>query len=154
MRGMNDQSHIMAMSKPQTIISWILQLIAAAILFQTLFFKFTGAEESRYIFSKLGLEPWGRLGSGLAELLAVVLLVIPKTVPLGALLALGVISGAIVSHLTRLGLVVKNDGGLLFALAVTVFICSAVILVIRRRELVSLLLTPLHSGECKGFIRH
>src|SRR5205085_10055037 len=100
--------------------SWILQLIAEAILFQTLFFKFTGAEESRYIFAKLGLEPWGRIGSGVVELIAVVLLLIPKTVPLGALLSLGVISGAIVSHITKLGFVVRNDGGLLFALAVTV----------------------------------
>ena len=137
------------MTKAQTIMSWILQLIAAAILFQTLFFKFTGAEESRYIFSKLGLEPWGRIGSGIAELVAVVLLLIPKTSSIGALLSLGVISGAIVSHVTKLGIVVKNDGGLLFALAVVVFICSAAILAMRRRELIGFLLMPLHSGECK-----
>lgn len=142
------------MTKAQTITSWILQLIAAVILFQTLFFKFTGAEESRYIFAKLGLEPWGRLGSGVVELIAVVLLLIPKTTTLGALLSLGVINGAIVSHVTKLGIVVKDDGGLLFALAVTVFICSAVVLVLRRRELVSLLLTPLHSGECQCSVHH
>jgi hypothetical protein len=144
----------MAMTKAQTITSWTLQLIAAAILFQTLFFKFTGAEESRYIFSTLGLEPWGRIGSGVVELIAVVLLLIPKTVPLGALLSLGVITGAIVSHVTKLGLVVKNDGGLLFALAVTVFVCSAVILLIRRHELLSLLLTSLHKGECGCSVPH
>jgi len=143
-----------AMTKAQTITSWILQLIAAAIVFQTLFFKFTGAEESRYIFGKLGLEPWGRIGSGVAELIAVVLLLIPKTTTLGALLALAVLSGAIVSHLTKLGIVVKNDGGLLFALAITVFVCCAVVLMIRRRELVTSLLTPLHSGECKCSFRH
>jgi hypothetical protein len=137
------------MTKAQTITSWILQLIVAAILFQTLFFKFTGAEESRYIFSQLGLEPWGRIGSGLVELIAVVLLLIPKTSALGAMLSLGVISGAIFSHLTKLGLVVKNDGGLLFALAATVFVSCAIVLMLRRRELVSLLLTPLHSGQCK-----
>jgi hypothetical protein len=142
------------MNKAQTMTSWILQLIAAAILFQTLFFKFTGAEESRYIFTKLGLEPWGRIGSGAVELIAVVLLLIPKTVPLGALLSLGVISGAIVSHITKLGFVVRNDGGLLFALAVTVFLCSTLILVLRRRELVSLLLTPRHSGECRCSVHH
>src|SRR4051794_31690427 len=73
-----------AMTKTQTITSWILQLIAAAILFQTLFFKFTGAEESRYIFTRLGIEPWGRIGSGVAELIAVVLLLIPKTSSIGA----------------------------------------------------------------------
>jgi hypothetical protein len=142
------------MIKAQTITSWILQLIAAAILFQTLFFKFTGAEESRYIFAKLGAEPWGRIGSGVVELIAVVLLLIPKTKTLGALLSLGVISGAIVSHVTKLGIVVKDDGGLLFALAVTVFVCSVVVLVLRRRELVSLLLTPLHSGECQCSVHH
>src|SRR6516164_4679647 len=96
--------------KTKTILSWAFQLITAAILFQTLFFKFTAAEESVYIFSTLGLEPWGRIASGLAELVAVVLLIVPRTVTLGALLSLGVISGAIVSHLTRLGIVVKNDG--------------------------------------------
>src|SRR5262245_32082217 len=125
----------MELTKTQTIISWILQLVAAAILFQTLFFKFTGAEESVYIFSTLGLEPWGRIGSGIAELIACVLLLTPRTVPFGALLALGVISGAIVSHLTKLGIVVKNDGGLLFALAIVVFVASAAVLVIRRAQI-------------------
>ena len=125
----------MELSKTQTTISWILQLVAAAILFQTLFFKFTGAEESVYIFTTLGLEPWGRIGSGVAELIACILLLVPRTVPLGAILALGVISGAIVSHLTKLGIVVKGDGGLLFGLAVVVFVASAVVLVIRRGQI-------------------
>jgi len=125
----------MELSKTQTIISWILQLTAAAILFQTLFFKFTGAEESVYIFTTLGLEPWGRIGSGVVELIACVLLLVPRTVPLGAILALGVISGAIVSHLTKLGVVVKGDGGLLFGLAVVVFVASALVLLIRRGQI-------------------
>ncbi len=142
------------MTKAQTIASWMLQLIAAAVLFQTLFFKFTGAEESRYIFSKLGLEPWGRIGSGAVELIAVFLLLIPRTITLGALLSLGVIGGAIVSHVARLGIVVKGDGGLLFALAIAVFVCSALVLVIRRRALVSLLLTPLHGGKCQCSVHH
>ena len=142
------------MTKAQSIISWVLQLIAAAILFQTLFFKFTGAEESRYIFSKLGMEPWGRIGSGVVELIAVVLLLIPKTASIGALLSLGVIGGAIVSHLAKLGIVVKNDGGLLFGLAVAVFVCSAVVLLIRRRELMALLSLPLHRGECGCSLTH
>jgi hypothetical protein len=124
---------IMKLSKPQAATSWILQLVVAAILFQTLFFKFTAAAESVYIFTTLGLEPWGRIGSGVAELAACVLLLVPRTVALGALLSLGVISGAIVSHLTRLGIVVQDDGGLLFALAVIVFVASAAILAIRRR---------------------
>jgi len=125
----------MPLSKTLSIVSWMLQLVAAAILFQTLFFKFTGAEESVYIFTKLGMEPWGRIGSGVVELVAGVLLLIPRTVPLGALVALGVISGAIVSHLTKLGIVVQNDGGMLFGLAVVVFVASAVVLAIRRRQI-------------------
>ena len=116
-------------------VSWLLQIVVAVILLQTLFFKFTGAEESVYIFSTLGLEPWGRYASGVAELIAAVLLLAPGYAPFGALLSLGVISGAIVSHLTKLGIEVKGDGGLLFGLAVTVFVCSAIILLIRRDEL-------------------
>jgi len=125
----------MELSRSQSIVSWILQLVVAGILFQTLFFKFTGAEESKYIFSKLGMEPWGRIGSGVVELIACILLLYPRTTTLGAILSMGVISGAIISHLTKLGIVVKDDGGLLFALAVVVFIGSAAILAIRREQI-------------------
>ena len=123
-----------------TLISWILRLLVAIILFQTLFFKFTGAPESVAIFTTLGMEPWGRIGSGVVELIAVILLLIPATVSYGALLALGVISGAIVSHLTKLGIAVVNsdgtsDGGLLFGLAVVVFLGSASLLWLHRRDL-------------------
>jgi len=113
-----------------------LQLIVAGILLQTLFFKFTGAPESVYIFTKLGAEPWGRIGSGVVELIAAILLVIPPTVTLGALVSLGVISGAILSHLTTLGIVLEmvDDHGELFALAIIVFLASAAILWIRRHE--------------------
>ena len=123
------------LGKGQRIVAWVLQLVAAIILVQTLFFKFTGAAESKYIFGTLGLEPWGRIGSGVTELIAVVLLLVPRTAALGALLALGVISGALVAHLTKLGIAVQGDGGLLFGLAVTVFVAAAVVLVLRRREL-------------------
>jgi len=126
------------MSSKLTILSWICRVAVAIILFQTLFFKFTGAEESKYIFSTVlnpQLEAYGRIGSGVVELIAVVLLLIPSTVWLGAILAFGTISGAIFSHLTLLGIEVKGDGGLLFGLAVTVFVLSAVILVIHRRQL-------------------
>jgi hypothetical protein len=125
----------MELSRTQNLILWALQIVVALILFQTLFFKFTAAEESVYIFRTLGLEPWGRIGSGVAELVAVALLLYPRTAALGAVLSLGVISGAIVSHLTRLGIVVKNDGGLLFGLALAVFAGSAAILFIRRAQL-------------------
>ena len=117
------------------LFSWILQLIVAVILLQTLFFKFTGAEESVYIFTQLGAEPWGRIGSGVIELITAILLLTPRTVTIGASLALGTISGAILSHLTRLGIVVKDDGGLLFALALVVFVASGLILLIHRRAI-------------------
>jgi hypothetical protein len=117
------------------LTSWVLQIVVAGILLQTLFFKFTGAAESVYIFTTLGAEPWGRIGSGVAELVAAVLLLVPATAGLGAGLALAIIAGALVSHLALLGIEVQGDGGLLFGLAVAVFAASAAILLIRRAEL-------------------
>jgi hypothetical protein len=125
----------MKLSNVPFAVSWALQLIVAAILLQTLFFKFTGAAESVYIFSTLGAEPWGRIGSGVVELIAALLLLYPATITIGAVLALGVISGAIVSHLTVLGIEVQGDGGLLFVLALAVFVSSAAILILRRAEI-------------------
>lgn len=126
------------MSSKLKIISWICRIAVAVILFQTLFFKFTGAEESKYIFSTLmgpEFEAYGRIGSGVIELFAVILLLMPSKAWLGAVIALGTISGAIMSHLTMLGIVVKDDGGLLFGLAVTVFVLSGIVLLIHRRDL-------------------
>lgn len=127
----------MAHSKGMVILSWILRGIAAVILLQTLFFKFTAAKESVYIFSTLGMEPWGRIGTGIVELIAAILLLAPRTVVYGAILALGVISGAILSHLTKLGITIPavDDHGELFALAVAVFVCSAAVLLLHRHEL-------------------
>jgi putative oxidoreductase len=88
-----------------------------------------------YIFSTLGAEPWGRIGSGVAELIASILILIPAAVSVGAALSLGLITGAILSHLTVLGIEIQGDGGLLFWLAVTVFVASAIVLIIRRAEL-------------------
>jgi uncharacterized membrane protein YphA (DoxX/SURF4 family) len=122
-------------SKSLSILSWILRLTAAVILAQTLFFKFTAAPESVYIFDKVGLGAPGRIGSGIAELIAAILLLIPGTVWLGAGLALVVMGGAIMSHLTVLGIVVMNDHGLLFGLAITVATCSAILLLIHRRSI-------------------
>jgi uncharacterized membrane protein YphA (DoxX/SURF4 family) len=122
-------------AKVRHTVDWICRLAAAAILLQTLFFKFTGAEESVYIFTTLGLEPWGRIGSGVAELIAAILLLIPATTTWGAILAMGIMAGAIMSHLTTLGIAVRGDGGLLFALAVTVFLSSAIVLLLRRAEI-------------------
>src|SRR5688572_3362461 len=82
------------------ILEWALRTVAAVILLQTLFFKFTGAPESVYIFTKVGAEPWGRIGSGVVELIAALLLLTPRLTWAGALLAAGVMAGAVLSHLT------------------------------------------------------
>lgn len=120
----------------------MLQLAVAGILLQTLFFKFTGAEESVYIFSSVGrfvgvaaVEPWGRIGSGVIELIASILLLIPATASLGAVLTIGVMTGAVFSHLLILGIEVKGDGGLLFGLALAALTGSLVILVLRRAQI-------------------
>jgi uncharacterized membrane protein YphA (DoxX/SURF4 family) len=105
------------------ILIWVFRLMAAIILLQTLYFKFTGAEESVYIFSALGMEPYGRIGSGIVELIAAILILIPRTTLLGALLGAGVMLGAIFSHLFVLGINVQNDGGELFTLAIITFLC-------------------------------
>lgn len=124
------------MSKTFRIVSWVLRIITAVILVQTLFFKFTGAKESVYIFSTLGLEPWGRIGTGVAELVAAILILLPSTVVWGAVLSLGVISGAIVSHIARLGIALPavDDHGELFTLAVVVFVCSGAVALMHRAQ--------------------
>ncbi len=118
-----------------TIFSWVLRLVAAGILLQTLFFKFTAAPESVYIFTQVGAEPWGRIGSGVIELVAAILILVPRTTWLGSLIALGLMAGAILSHLTVLGIEVQGDKGLLFSLAIAVFASSALLLLIFRRDL-------------------
>ena len=117
------------------VVSWVLRLASAGILIQTLFFKFTGSAESVYIFTKVGAEPYGRIGSGIVELIAALLLIVPATAPYGAVLALGVMAGAIGSHLTVLGIDVMGDGGLLFGLALFVFFSSAAVVAIHRAQL-------------------
>lgn len=116
-------------------VSWTAQILAAAILGQTLFFKFTGAAESRFIFTTLGVEPWGRWLTGILELIAVGLLLTPRAAVLGGVLGAGLMGGAVMSHLTKLGLVVQDDGGLLFGLAVVTLVASALVVWLRRTEL-------------------
>ena len=118
---------------------WALRIIAAFLLLQTLFFKFTGADESIYIFSTLGMEPWGRIGSGVLELIASILILFPRTTFIGAGLGAGLMAGAIFFHLTKLGISVMNDGGQLFIYALLVFISCVVLLFIYRGEISSLL---------------
>ena len=123
------------MTTPLSVVSWICRIAAALILLQTLFFKFTAAPESVYIFTKVGAEPWGRIGSGIIELIAAILLLTPRFVWAGAFLALGVMSGAILSHLTVLGIEVQGDKGLLFFLAIAVFVTSSIALLLHRSQI-------------------
>ncbi|MFI1745876.1 DoxX family protein [Thalassobellus sediminis] len=116
-------------------IPLILRITVAVILIQTLRFKFTAHPDSVYIFSKIGLEPYGRIGIGILELIAGIMLLIPKTVWVGALLTIGVIGGAIFMHLTTLGIQTKNDGGILFTTAVVTFILSLNILYIYKKDI-------------------
>jgi uncharacterized membrane protein YphA (DoxX/SURF4 family) len=118
---------------------WVLRLLPALILLQTLFYKFSGADESVFIFSELGMEPWGRIVSGVLELIAALLLLYPRTTFIGAALGMGLMAGAIFFHLTKLGISVRGDGGLLFIYALLVFISCGILLFIHRRELVAIL---------------
>lgn len=116
-------------------LSNILAVVAAIILLQTLFFKFTAHPDSVYIFTQLGMEPYGRIGIGVAELITAFLLVWPRTRAFGAVIGLGVISGALFFHLTKLGINVNNDGGKLFGLALATFVCCLVLVFIERKQL-------------------
>ncbi|MBI1221144.1 MAG: DoxX family protein [Bacteroidetes bacterium] len=116
-------------------LQWILSIVSALILFMTLFYKFTGAEESIYIFTTMGMEPWGRYFSGVVELVAGIILLLPRFRHVGALLAFGMMAAALLSHLFVLGIEVQGDGGLLFDYAIVVFLCSAIILYINRNRL-------------------
>ena len=117
------------------ILPWVARILAAVILLQTLFYKFSESDESVYIFSALHAEPWGRIGSGVLELIASILILVPRTTAWGALLGLGLMGGAILSHLFVLGLVVKDDGGLLFIYALLVFISCLYLVWIYRKSL-------------------
>ena len=117
------------------IFIWIVKLITVVILVQTLFFKFTGADESVFIFETLGVDPYGRIGSGVVELIASILILIPRTTLLGALLALGTMAGAIFSHIFVLGIEVKDDGGTLFSLAIITLICCLILVYNNRNKI-------------------
>lgn len=122
--------------KPSVIIIWILRLIAAIIMLQTLYFKFTGHEQSVKLFTQLGMEPWGRIGTGVMELIASALLLYSRTIALGALMGLGLMSGAIFFHLTKLGITFDGDI-ILFVYAVITFVCCAVLCFIYRNKLMN-----------------
>lgn len=124
--------------KPLVIFTWVLRLLAALVMLQTLYFKFTAHEQSVKLFSQLGMEPWGRFGTGVLELVASVLLLIPRTTVYGAGLGLGLMAGALFFHLTTLGIVFDGDA-VLFLYAVIVFVCCFVLLVMHRHQLFRIL---------------
>lgn len=123
--------------KIATVVYWIARLLAAVIMLQTLFFKFTASPESVYIFTTVGMEPWGRIGVGVMELIAAILIVVPATAWLGAGLALGLMVGALGMHLTLLGIAVQGDHGYLFGLALAVTLCSLYVLIHDKDKILS-----------------
>ncbi len=124
--------------KLKNIFSWLLRIAAAIILLQTLYFKFSGHSESVELFTKLGAEPWGRIGTGIVELFTSILLLLPSTVFIGALLGTGLMAGAVLSHLTVIGIESKGDGGQLFMLAIAVMISCIIILILHREQGITL----------------
>ena len=125
--------------KNKNIISWVLRLTVAIILIQTLYYKFTAHADSVHIFSELGVEPWGRIGLGIIELITAILVLIPNTKIIGMIISLGIIIGAISSHLLVLGINVSNDGGGLFTLAIIVLIASVTFLMMNKKDVLSLI---------------
>lgn len=125
--------------KLQTILQWVLRLVAAIIMLQTLYFKFSGAEESVYIFTQMGIEPWGRYGIGIAELIASILILYKPLTAFGSLMAAGIMSGALVSHILVLGVEVNDDNGLLFSYALIVWLASVILAWLNRAQLVDFL---------------
>ncbi len=119
----------------KNIISWILQIAASLILLQTLYFKFTAQPESVILFTKLGIEPWGRIGTGIIELITGILLLVPRTKIIGAFMGIGVMFGAILSHLMVIGIQSQGDGGQLFMLAITVLVCCLLIVLINKADI-------------------
>ena len=127
------------MKTPFIIFLWVVKVIAALIMLQTLFFKFSGAAESVYIFTKVGIEPWGRIGTGIVELIASFLILIPRSTWLGAFIAVGTMAGAIATHLTLLGIEVMGDNGQLFYMAVITLVCSLIVLITEREKALNLI---------------
>ena len=116
-------------------ISWAAQIIAAIILAQTLFFKFTAAPESVALFTKLGVEPFGRIGAGIMELITVILLLTPRKAWIGAIFGIMTMGGAIMAHLTVIGIESNGDGGELFFLALLTLTCCFTVAYIRKSDI-------------------
>ncbi|MBO9565507.1 MAG: DoxX family protein [Niastella sp.] len=125
-------------TQAKNILYWLLRLIAAIIMLQTLFFKFSAAPESVYIFTTLGMEPWGRIGIGVLELIASLLILYPRTTAFGGVLGVGLMAGAIFFHLTKLGIEVQGDGGQLFIYAALVLVSSLILAIRYRHQILNL----------------
>jgi hypothetical protein len=121
--------------KNSNVLSWILRILVAVILVQTLYYKFTAHPDSVYIFSKLGAEPYGRIGLGIVELITSCLILIPRTKIIGIVLSFGIMCGAILAHLLVIGVQIKGDGGGLLTLAAIVFVSCAILLILHRKEI-------------------
>jgi hypothetical protein len=132
-----------ALTPRQRVVSWICQLIAAGIMIETLFFKFTAAPESVYIFRKMGTEPWWRWGQGIWELLASICLLVLPLRWLGGILTTGAMLAAILSHMTWLGYSIQGDHGLLFCMALITFTCGFTVMILHRHSIPWI--TPLSS---------
>ncbi|MBC8153586.1 MAG: DoxX family protein [Bacteroidetes bacterium] len=128
------------MNKPTKYLLLAAKGVAVGLMLQTLYFKFQAAAESVYIFTKVGIEPWGRIGTGVIELIASALILIPRASWIGAGLGLGVMAGAILTHLTLLGIEVRGDGGQLFFYAIAVAASCLTILYITRWPWISVLI--------------
>lgn len=124
--------------KFKTITSWVLRIAAAIILLQTLYFKFSAHHESVMLFTKLGVEPWGRIGTGVIELITAALLLIPATVFVGAFIGIGLMVGAILSHIAVIGIESNGDGGQLFMLAIIVFLDCLLIMLLHKHQGIAL----------------
>jgi uncharacterized membrane protein YphA (DoxX/SURF4 family) len=121
--------------KSLTLIKWMLRLVAAAIMLQTLYFKFTAAPESVELFTLIGMEPWGRIGIGVGELIASILILVPRTTWLGALLGIGLMSGAVFFHIAVIGIFFGGDA-ILFSYALIVLVASSLLLYLSRKDLI------------------
>jgi len=122
--------------KVQNILVWILRLLAAVIMLQTLYFKFTAHPQSVHLFTVLGMEPWGRIGTGVLELIASILILYPRTTGYGAVLGLGLMAGALFFHLTKLGIVFDGDA-VLFTYALITFVCCAILALLYRKQVLT-----------------
>lgn len=121
---------------------WALRLLSAIILLQTLYFKFSAHPESVAIFSRLGVEPWGRIATGVIELLTAILLLWRPTVLPGAILGIGLMAGAIASHLLVIGIESAGDGGQLFGLAIVVLAACIIIALFFRSDIAKISWIP------------